>query len=1467
MLEKNASDKKALIGSALKEIKKLKSQLKRSEATLLQDIAVVGMACRYPGSVASPAQMWNFLTDGLDGISELTNQRWKMDLYYDEDREKVGKIHSKFMGLLDQYSEFDAELFGISGRELESMDPQHRLMLEVTWECFENAAMAPASLAGQKVSVFVGCSTSDYLQLSSRFTRIEEVTPWAAIGSALSALPGRIAYLFDLKGAAVPVDTACSSSLVAAHQALQSLRLNESNIALVGGVNLALSPSTSLAFSAAQMLSPEGRCKTFDDRADGYVRGEGCGAVLLKRLSDAEEDGDLIHAVIKGSAVNQDGRSQGITAPNERAQVAVIKQALANARIKPEEVSYVEAHGTGTPLGDPIEIQALDRAYSERRNANTHLKVGSLKTNFGHMEAAAGIAGLQKVILSLQNETIPAHLNLTKPSSLIDWENLSVQVPTQTQPWRSQHKEANLHAGVSSFGFTGTNAHVVVSQAPERALPSDDYVKGTGLFKLSAQSPEALQALVSNTLDFLHNSSPESLGSPYFFSGLCVSANRGRNDYKYRISIICESAVELIERLQLLSKQPLEDNLHQKSPETLTGQARTKTDKLVLIFGCEVGACTRTAQVLYRTEPAFAQSLDTCVRLFEASFEPPLLDIFLSENTPPQYEVAKRFAIEYALGHFWMRLGIQPSALFGVEAGEYVAACLAGVFSLQDAVKIITSLSLNDLKNTLENVRFHSPKIRMFSAKTGNTEVVNFNDVNYWLEQTKDSGSSFSALHRASAFDISCGLVANPLFTVPSEGIEILPKHQVSPSVTDNVRARFYHQLADLYVAGHEIIWGALYHKKHIVPVSFPNYPYQRRNYWPEAFDLPPRFVSLMLQTKDMRYQCSWKPVVLDESATVNSLEGDWLVCCLENSLDVLLAELRGQVDSLTLAYSNGGLTDLVVRENGVFELNPGHKDAFHELIRRWLASCDNPKGVIVSWGHDKSESVEQQLSFLTAASLNLFQCLEEHIGAKELPAWLYVPGSDTGAKREWLQQGLWQGMGRVVALEQPQHWGGYVGFDSSPASHVKALLAEIKQRAVRDSVVEYREGTRYAPRVETCDKSNEQNANQTAPELELNARGTYLITGGMGTLGLAVARQLVSDGARHIALLSRRGFNYPSISDQQLSAIASLREQGARVDVHRVDVAKRDDLASLITDIERSQYPLAGVVHAAGQFGIAALKSLDVKTCLDVVSGKVLGAWYLHQLTQDSKLDFFLTFSSISSVWGAGGNFHYAAANCSLDKLAELRRSNGFPVTNINWGPWQGSTMYSGNEEESSKRGLFAFTQAQGIAVMRDLLIRGDSGKIVVNVQWPSFLPLMQLHGKQGIFEELDQFESESFDQEVDSLVPQIQAAAAEERHAIVAEYLVVEITKSIAIESSKIDTEQPLINLGLDSLMAVEFRNRVRKSLRYDLSISALLTGMCINDIVDSIVSSLDDCESLQDYDREQGYDKEEVIFEGEL
>lgn len=646
-----------------------------------EPIAIIGIGCRFPGA-NDPAAFWQLLRNGVDAIREVPADRFDAHAFYDADPATPGKMNTRWGGFLEQVDQFDPGFFGISPREALRMDPQQRLLLEVTWEALQDAGQVPERLVGTQTGVFIGIATNDYGRL--QWNDLERIDAYSGTGNASSIAANRISYLFDFRGPSLAIDTACSSSLVALHLACCSLRHGESTLALAGGVNLILSPAIAINFTKAGAMAPDGRCKAFDARANGYVRSEGAGVVVLKPLSKALADGDPIYAVIRGSAVNQDGRSNGLMAPNPLAQEAVLREAYRQAAVSPGKVQYVEAHGTGTLLGDPIEAKALGTVLGVERPPGRPCALGSVKTNLGHLEAAAGIAGLIKVALALRHREIPPSLHFEKPNPLIPFDELPLRVQTTLSPWPAESGPAL--AGVSSFGFGGTNAHVVLEEAPPaktgtaEAEPKTD----THLLPLSARSPEALRALARVWQNFL--ATPESAAS---LPDVCYTAGVRLSHHDHRLAVTGHSPAQLIESLEAFLRGEARPGL--SSGRRLSARRR----KLVFVFPGQGSQWFGMGRRLLEQEAVFREVIERCDRAMRPYGDWSLLaeltaaDAARSRLNEIDIIQPALFAIEIALAALWRSWGIEPQAVVGHSLGEIAAAHVAGALSLDDAVRVI----------------------------------------------------------------------------------------------------------------------------------------------------------------------------------------------------------------------------------------------------------------------------------------------------------------------------------------------------------------------------------------------------------------------------------------------------------------------------------------------------------------------------------------------------------------------------------------------------------------------------------------------------------------------------------------------------------------------------------------------------------------------------------------------------------
>jgi phthiocerol/phenolphthiocerol synthesis type-I polyketide synthase C len=818
-----------------------------TDAPTSDPIAIVGIGCRFPGA-ASFEEFWTLLRNGVDAITETPRERWDTETLYDPLPGTLAKMSTRWGGFLSGVQQFDPHFFGISPREAASMDPQQRVLLEVTWEALENACQPPDKLAGSRTGVFVGIGGFDYTNVLLNYAdHLKVINAYVGTGNAHSIAANRISYLLDLRGPSVAIDTACSSSLVAIHMACESLRRGESDLAIAGAVNLILSPEVTIAFSHARMMAADGRCKTFDAKADGYVRAEGAGTVILKRLSAALRDRDHIHAVIRGSAVNQDGRTAGIAAPNASAQQAVIREALAQAGVAPAELTYLEAHGTGTSIGDPIEVEALKSVLGTAQPGEPPCLMGSVKANIGHAENASGMASLAKVLNCLEHGEIPGQLHFKKLNPRISLAGTRLAVSAAPQPWP---RAARRLAGISSFGFGGTNAHMVVEEPPVRPRSANVPSRPFHILTLSGRTEDAVKMLAARLEKHLAENPEEELAD------ICFSANAGRSHFGRRAAVVVESKEQLREALAALAAGVTPSGT---VAELRAGSTVRKDGPRTAFHFSGRGSNDSSASDLYSAEPVFHSAVDQCANALGTPAE----ELLRSVSTPHGDRDAAVFTLEYALAALWRSWGIEPDAAVGEGAGEYAAAVVSGVLSCEDALRLISARArilqlaphdgeldrvLDEFEQTASAVQFESPRAPFVSSVTGRLlspgEVP---DASYWRRQiSRDArpeeklGGKLEAL-AALGFDyfLEIGLPgAEPEIARLGNGAaKAVFLHSLESG--RDVWQSMLTSLAALYVRGASVSWKAFDEPYQRLKVPLPTYPFERERCWADPYTEP----------------------------------------------------------------------------------------------------------------------------------------------------------------------------------------------------------------------------------------------------------------------------------------------------------------------------------------------------------------------------------------------------------------------------------------------------------------------------------------------------------------------------------------------------------------------------------------------------------------------------------------------------
>jgi len=1507
--EKTSSRK--LIEKSLLEIKKLRKKVKGLEENQQQvshgAIAIVGVGCRLPGNIRNLNDLWSVLEKGQDCVSYDGNNRWPWQDIFDENQDAPGKLYTKAMGLLDDPIAFDADFFGVSPREANEIDPQQRLLLEVSYHAMENAGYSLQALKGSKTGVFVGVSSQDYSQLGSRFGAPEDITPWQGTGVSPSAAAGRLSYLYDFNGPSLAVDTACSSSLVALHYACQSLRQGECDAALVGGVNMILNPGTSILFSKAKMLSVDGHCKTFDKDANGYVRSEGCAVVMVKRLQDAIKDGDYVHGVIRGTAVNQDGRSQGLTAPNEISQQKVINAALRQAQCTADDVSYVEAHGTGTPLGDPIEVNALQEVYGKHKSPGQPLHIGSCKTNFGHAEAAAGMFGLLKLVVSLKHKKIPASLHFTNPNPYVNWASMNVKVVDQLQDW----SDAPLRAGLSGFGFTGTNAHVIIESYTVNALDAistadisdEEKPWSPAIFPLSAKNETALkeaEALLSNYLSNLLVAGKDldsSASKKPLLSAISRTLSIGREHYHHR-SIFSES-----------------------NKTTVYGKKTKPKIETVFRFTNTKVIDESAINTLLKTVPIFNNNWSDIQSIVSNQ------DIETSKSLGEAFSGALiNFGYQYSLTKMFIAWGITPKTLISegvannrfngpgkscgnacdnnvglICASELSAACVAGLMTLENAIDTLFDLakvaqdsnsSDSVIKDSVINEsvgknivsRCKRPRLRFVTPLAiENGEPMLFssdtNVITHWVGQLVDiaKGSvdhvEAIELEKTVSWDISISL--DDLVTVKEfEKLEgVLTEQEGSQDIELDCLKNMESLLIAVYAAGVDVDWNTVFVGSTCTEtVPLPGYAFQRKDYWNEAIPL-----HLLNVTQDSRVDLDSNDVVpnnVDEALEqwgyqytlertellVNemSLPQKWLVISdEEQNANALYSQLVSRGHQATAAVILGNDNGFSLRDIWNDTETVAAKNC--EDVQHWLLNKAKGEQLNVVFSVGGRSSVddwmrfEQQYTDITKFTLFLAQALTNvsNINLWTITANGLIDGLSQDDKVSALSfsctSSLLTGFSKVLALELSDVMQGHLDYRSSDIELGRVMASALVDALMSDlpfANLHFDGKTWSAP---VLQKVPAEVVRRKAVEQGMEAlrqEAFYLVAGGTGSIGLAAAQRLIDHGAKHIVLLSRSGI------DEQSSAYNTVRKMKLSCEVLTpvIDICNRDALLGYL-EMLRKEFPIAGVIHAAGTFDITPLASLTSAECFSVMDSKVIGLRWLDELTREDEIEMFVGFSSIASVWGSAGNFHYSAANYAVDSIIYHRQIRGLPGAVINWGPWADSNMVTTeSEKEANKRGLFAMEKAAGIRWLDQFLLRPTAEQtIVVKAQWQRLKPLLDLTKMGGILSKIDlDDDNEVFGGEDLATNMQVELSAIdltfkkdletlsqEQAEVALLEYVKQQLATALESEVEDIDIFQPLLNLGIDSLMAVEFKNRVTKVTGVEIPLVKLMEGSNLCDL----------------------------------
>ena len=1335
-------------------------------------IAVIGMSGRYPGS-RSIKQFWANLTTGKETISyysdqELLDAGVDPDLVHDPAFVKARPTYERPM-------EFDAPFFGYTPREADVIDPQQRIFLECAWEALEDAGYDPLLFPG-RIGLFGGSGLTNYL-----FHLLEDPSLLKTMGglsvftsNEKDYLATRVAYKLNLRGPCVTLQTACSTSLVGIVFACQSLLNRRADMAMAGGVTIQPLEVGGYYYNEGGIVSPDGHNRSFDALGKGTIFGSGAGLVVLRRLEDAIASGDNIYAVIRGFGMNNDGSSRiGFTAPGVDGQAAVCLDALAMSSVDPEEISYIECHGTATKLGDLVEMTALTKAFRVFTQKKRFCAVGSVKTNIGHMDAAAGVAGFTKAVLALRHRLIPPNLHFEHANPEIDFENspffvnakLSALEPVNGRP---------LRAAVSSFGVGGTNAHVIIEEAP--ALPATSSSRPWQLLVWSGRTPTALKSQATNLAQHLTQTPEESLAD------VAYTLQVGRKTFDQRSILVCRNREEAIAALQ-----------GEAPGKVLSLPKDHETKSIAFLFPGQGSQHVNMARETYENEPVFRSQVDRCAELLQ-----PMLGLDLrtllypdegnvefaeQELTKTQFAQPALFVIEYALAKLWGEWGIHPKAMAGHSIGEYVAACLAGVFSLEDALQLVTTrgrmmqampagsmlgvllphdelLALLESSDKLSLAAANAPSAAVVSGPTEEIDAFEkklesqdipcrrlhtshafhsammdpmledfraavrrvklspprerylSNLTGTWITAADATDPSYWVMHLRNAVRFSenmAALLGDPQVLL----LEVGPGRALGSLVTQHparqndqpVLASLPHPKNDpmtdlqfvmntagrLWLEGKPLNWESFYADERRRRVSLPTYPFDHENYAMEVTARSPDQTRVsrrkLLDISKWFYYQSWRRSQLWPAPPVPAPDGTCLVFMDSCGIGKQIAERMRKAAWEVLTIEEGvkfafdGASSFVVR--------PGEQEDYQAILQELSHQQKIPTAVFHLWGVTPEDTkpfseLESHGDYLARGFMSIFYlapAMSQQFGTKTIR--LAVVTSDTynvsDDRIPVATKAAVVGPCRSILAECPNIACRTIDITTAataqPVGMADILIAELFSEHTEDAIA-YRGGNRwlqaFEPMVVECPATNPS----------LKSGGTYLITGGMGGIGIVLAEAIATMVPSNLALFSRAPFppreeweelqHGSDLTADKVRRLLRIEELGSRVMVLSADVSDLDQMTEMMAQVERGFGPVCGVIHSAGVAGAGIMLLKSKPQFMDVILPKIKGTLILEELFKNTKLDFFILCSSLNSFVGEGGISDYIGANAFLDAFANSRRNSLNPPLAVQWDSWE---------------------------------------------------------------------------------------------------------------------------------------------------------------------------------------------------
>lgn len=1544
--------------------------------SLPDSIAVIGMQGRFPGA-GSVDELWENLRNGVESIAT-----------FSEDELRAAGIDPSYIGypgyvnrgsVIEAIDKFDAGFFGYSARDAETMDPQQRIFLECAWEALENAGCDPDTYPGM-IGVFAGSDQSSYLYqiYSSVDLSAYGYGGMMAIGNEKDYLATQVSYKLNLRGPALNVQTSCSTSLVAVCVACQNLALGYCDVALAGGAAIGVPQKKGYWYQAGGIVSPDGHCRTFDAAGQGTVVGSGVGVVVLKRLSDALADGDRIEAVIKGFALNNDGAGKvGYTAPSVDGQAAAIRMAQKMAGVEPETIGYVEAHGTATALGDPVEIAALTKAFRERTAKRQYCAVGSLKSNVGHLSSAAGVSGLIKGVLAVRHGQIPKTLHYEKPNPQIDFAGSPFFVASELMDWPV--RDGPRRAGVSSFGVGGTNAHVVLEQAPPMEADRDAPEKQ--LLVLSARTPAALEAMTDNLARHLEDTPGLDLADVAF------TLQAGRKAFPHRRFLTCDRS----DRAGTVA------TLRERDPARMaTGHTELRERAVVFMFSGQGTQYVDMGRELYETENAFRGHVDECCEILKGELGADLRDLLYpggdregAAERLKQTEITQPalFTIEYALARLWMGWGVTPNAMLGHSIGEYVAACLAGVMSLEDALSVVAmrgrlmasmpgggmlavplpeaalqpllnplvSLAavnapgmcvlsgptevidaleadfgakgmpcsrlrtshafhstmmdpvLGQFAERLRRVSFKPPRIAYLSNVTGTWITPQLAaSPEYWAAHLRQTVRFADDLREVMAFpDLALvevgpgqtlGMLARQQGSRASSQLIVpsLPAPQEGGSDAAFIRA----SLGRLWLGGTRIDWRGFHEGERRGMVVLPTYPFERQRFWVgplEDADEPgtqPASVALSRPVSltgepvpaapapapatartdiaDWFHIPTWKPAVgAGSRARTDAQSGPWLVFLDAGGLgEAVCGKLRAEgltANAVACGESFGA-------EGERFTIRPGERADYRKLVEELRRREEVPARILHLWCADEepgdSFDEAQKRGFLSLIALA--QAMAKSAGSTPVQIGVVTAGLQAVLGDEKLRsaEATVAGACKVVPQEYPNlrcRLIDVVPSDAGSPARLAANLVDEMTREPFEASVAYRNGRRW---VQAYEPVRLEEAGDRPAILEDG--GVYLITGGLGNIGLTLAEAIARTAKARLALVGRSPFpdrsDWDALSasgsgDANAARIRRLKEieaLGAEVMVVQGDVLSRPGMRTAVAAIRKAWGPVRGVVHGAANLSPDAFKPVketDRAAAYAHFRTKDQGLLVLEEVLADEPPALWVLLSSISSVLGGLNLAAYAGANAFLDAEAQRRNAEGNAVwISVNWDAWDFSPQAGAKAD--------AIPPAQGQDAFRRILA-SSLRQVVVAAS-----PLPERLAKWVALESVAKPAAPRRPTEVAADVnargevharPQLGTSFEAPRTAT--EKKVAEVWEHF-LGVAPVGIHDKFFELGGHSLLAIQLLDRLRELFEMDIPVQRIFEAPTVSQLAASIDRDRAEVPALADLAGDGGADLEAML-----